>query len=109
MMLGWIETVAIILFLVLSLTACWKVFQLRKQLITVQNDYPEQFDIEYVPEEDPDNNVVQLRPVNPFRLLSAEFLALESHLEKTDFYTYNRIRNHNHLMKKARIMLGVRD
>lgn len=106
-MISLFDGLLIAAYLVTCVFPIFKALSLYRKLITVQNDYPEQFDIEYVPEEDPDNNVVQLRPVNPFRLLSAEFLALESHLEKTDFYTYNRIRNH--LMKKARIMLGVRD
>lgn len=107
MMLGWIEIVAIAVFMMVSLISCWATYELRKKLIKVQTEYPEQLDIEYVPEDNLPENVVKLRPVNPFRLLAAEFLALESHLEKTDSYTYNRIRLH--LMRKARIMLGVRE
>lgn len=107
MILSWLEVAAIAMFLVVSLAGCWGTIALYKQLINVQNEHPEQLDIEYVPEDDLPHNVVRLRPANPFRLLAAEFLALESHLEKTDSYTYHRIRQH--LMNKARIMLGVRD
>lgn len=106
-MISWFNVLLLISYLIVCLVPALKAISTYKKLIKVQTEYPEQLDIEYVPEDDLPENVVKLRPVNPFRLLAAEFLALESHLEKTDSYTYNRIRLH--LMKKARIMLGVRE
>lgn len=106
MMLTWLEIAALVSFLIIGAVAFWKLHSLKKTLFTLQDDYPEQIDIEYHVEEDLPENVVELRPVNPFRLMVAEFLALESHLEKTDAYTYARIRMN--LMRKARVMLGMR-